>query len=271
MRTLDGVLCFQVMDTLHGIGPVHALAMAQPAAATSDMQGSMLLAAVGQGRSGALAVLRQKLEPDIITNVPVPGERAAADPAHCLQQWPCPVTGRGLYIAHLQTEATCRRAGRVGRALLARRHGVRGSLQPACLPHHGPMDWHQGHHWHVRLMKDTVCSAACSAHACGHQYPGMPHQCCPRPLHPQTMHAGVQILQAGGEDDPDDTEAGGGGLNEMPAAEIGFDLAWPTIMAGNLLNDSRIVQVCPRQKLCCEHCSTWGMLLSCAHGHVADT
>ena len=66
----------QVMDTLHGIGPVHALVQAQlPAAAPDPGQGSpsVLLAAVGHGRSGALAVLRQKLLPDLITNVPVPG------------------------------------------------------------------------------------------------------------------------------------------------------------------------------------------------------
>ena len=35
----------------------------------------------------------------------------------------------------------------------------------------------------------------------------------------------------------------GAGLTEMSAAEVGFDMARPTLLAGNLLNDSRIVQV----------------------------
>ena len=35
----------------------------------------------------------------------------------------------------------------------------------------------------------------------------------------------------------------GAGLTEMSAAEVGFDMARPTILAGNLLNDSRILQV----------------------------
>ena len=64
------------MDTLHSIGPVHALVPAQlPAPSPDAPQGSSsaLLAAVGHGRSGALAILRQKLVPDVITNVPVPG------------------------------------------------------------------------------------------------------------------------------------------------------------------------------------------------------
>ena len=35
----------------------------------------------------------------------------------------------------------------------------------------------------------------------------------------------------------------GAGLTEMSAAEVGFDMSRPTLLAGNLLNDSRIVQV----------------------------
>ena len=81
-------MSFQVLDTLHGIGPIRDLALAAlPAPGdpeASPQKGSStpvgpptLLAAVGQGRSGALAVLRHNLVPDVITHVPVQGGQPA--------------------------------------------------------------------------------------------------------------------------------------------------------------------------------------------------
>ena len=78
-----------MLDTLHGIGPIRDLALAplnlpgdpeaSPSKESAPPVGSpTLLAAVGQGRSGALAILRHNIVPDVITHVPVQGEHLAA-------------------------------------------------------------------------------------------------------------------------------------------------------------------------------------------------
>ena len=66
-------------------------------------------------------------------------------------------------------------------------------------------------------LPDCSCTAVTDVRACTSHWPALNHK-----LH---------------------VDMAGAGLTEMSAAEVGFDMARPTLLAGNLLNDSRIVQV----------------------------
>ena len=70
----------QVVDSLPGLGAVRSLVLGEAAssaaewAAISERGPPSLVAAVGAGRAGALAVLRPSLVPELVTEVPLPGE-----------------------------------------------------------------------------------------------------------------------------------------------------------------------------------------------------
>ena len=70
----------QVADTLASIGPIRDLVVAPiashqgPGGSPEARGNALLLAAVGSGKQGALAVLRQGVVPHAITEVPLKGE-----------------------------------------------------------------------------------------------------------------------------------------------------------------------------------------------------
>jgi hypothetical protein len=82
----------RALDSLPGTGPVRDLATSEPAdpgPARQPGQGAHggqadrrappeLVAAVGSGRAGALAILRRALVPEVVTEVPLPGALRAA-------------------------------------------------------------------------------------------------------------------------------------------------------------------------------------------------
>jgi hypothetical protein len=68
-----------VLDSLVGLGPLRDLALCEgdPGGqqAQQGQQGQYLVGCCGQARGGALAVLRRKVAPDVVTEVPLPGGR----------------------------------------------------------------------------------------------------------------------------------------------------------------------------------------------------
>ena len=77
----------QVIDTLLGIGPMRDMTCGEAMSSAAAEWGQdsrrgppQLVACSGQGKQGALSILRRNLVPELILEVPLPGEALIACP-----------------------------------------------------------------------------------------------------------------------------------------------------------------------------------------------